>query len=114
MRNISIDISERLEELLTQFHHTDTMATNRPIFIVRDILDHCENCDPECDGERCMEHVNRSFHFSLEEAKKYLTYQGHNLSDPYIFGHSPGYANGGDYIPFYDLLKSIAEKLERR
>lgn len=113
MKIVSIEITPKVEALLTQFLHTDTMGTNRPIFIVRDRLDHCEDCDPDCDGERCKEHVDKSFHFSLEEARRYRNYQKHNLSDPYIYAQSPGYSNDGDFIPFYDLLRTVARSLER-
>ncbi len=113
MKRITIEIGPQMEELLLQFLHTDTMDTNRPIVIVYDKKNVCTKCDPACDGKECSEHDEIAFFFSLEEARKYKVYQRHNLRDPYIFAHSPGYSNNGDWIPFYDLLQSIAEKVER-
>lgn len=113
LKSVTVDITPSLEQLLLQFLHTDTMATNRPIFIVRDRVSICMACDPECDGKRCISERDIAFFFSKEEARKYRRYQRHNLNDPYIMAHSPGYGNEGDYEPFYDLLRCVAKKLER-
>lgn len=52
-----------------------------------------------------------SYHFTLVEAKKYIKYQGHNLNDPRTYTVAPGYANKGDYEPFWDLLMTIGTQL---
>lgn len=52
-----------------------------------------------------------AYFFTLEEAKKYLKYQSHNLNRPRIYTVGGGYGNNGDYEPFYDLLMSIGMEL---
>lgn len=52
-----------------------------------------------------------AFFFIREEAKKYMEYQGHNLTSPRVYTYGPGYANYGDYVPFWNLLMSIGQKL---
>lgn len=52
-----------------------------------------------------------AFFFIREEAIKYMKYQGHNLTEPRVYTYGPGYANYGDYVPFWNLLMSIGQKL---
>lgn len=52
-----------------------------------------------------------AYFFSLAEAKRYMEYQGHNLCHPRTYTYSPGYANHGDFEPFWDLLFSMGGKL---
>lgn len=54
---------------------------------------------------------NVAFFFIRDEAKDYMRYQGHNLTSPRIYTFGPGYANYGDYVPFWNLLMSIGQKL---
>jgi hypothetical protein len=54
-----------------------------------------------------------AYFFSLDEAKRYIEYQGHNLNNPRTYTVSMGYANHGDYEAFWDLLMSIGVKLNR-
>lgn len=49
--------------------------------------------------------------FILDEARKYKQYQGHNLCEPRTYTKSPGYSNGGDFVPFRNLLMSIGKQL---
>jgi len=51
-----------------------------------------------------------AFFFILEEAKKYIKYQGHNLKNPriYTFG---GYGNKGEYHHFWELLFNLGKQL---
>lgn len=49
--------------------------------------------------------------FILDEAKKYLEYQGHNLTNPRTYTVDAGYANKGEYHHFWELLFGIGEKL---
>lgn len=62
--------------------------------------------------------VNTEYHyetvayfFSLDEAKRYIEYQGHNLDNPRTYTVGMGYSNRGEYEPFWDLLMSIGTKL---
>jgi hypothetical protein len=52
-----------------------------------------------------------AFFFILDEAKRYIEYQKHNLRQPRTFTYSSGYANYGDFDHFRDLLMSIGTKL---
>lgn len=49
--------------------------------------------------------------FILEEARRYIKYQGHNLEHPRTYTYGPGYANKGDYKHFWSLLFSIGTTL---
>lgn len=51
--------------------------------------------------------------FILEEAKKYIEYQKHNLVQPRTYTHSAGYANHGDYYHFWDLLMKMGQELNK-
>lgn len=93
-------ISDRLDQLLRQFYHTDTMSTIMPVLIVRDR-----------EGSSA-EGKDIAFFFSNEEAERYKGYQAHNLTDPYVYAASPGYSNMGDWNYFYILLRMIAKKSE--
>jgi hypothetical protein len=108
MKQVMIEVSERLEKLLTQFLNTDTMATRTPIFIV-------QSCDRGINSKDRFEVENNyddiAYFFSKEEAKRYIQYQKHNLNNPRIYCKAPGYNNEGDFEPFYKLLREIAGKL---
>lgn len=54
-----------------------------------------------------------AFFFILDEAKRYIDYQGHNLNNPRTFTYGPGYSNCGDYEHFYRLLMQIGMKLKQ-
>lgn len=49
--------------------------------------------------------------FILEEARRYMKYQGHNLTHPRTYTYGPGYANKGDYTHFWSLLFNIGTML---
>lgn len=49
----------------------------------------------------------------LSEAREYIKYQAHNLGTARTFTVSMGYGNNGEYEPFYDLLMSIGEQLNK-
>lgn len=66
---------------------------------------HIEKCSVIIDYE------TRAYFFILENAKKYLEYQGHNLNEPRTYTAYFGYGNKGEYEPFYDLLMSIGDQL---
>jgi len=51
--------------------------------------------------------------FILDEAKKYLEYQGHNLTNPRTFTVGGGYSNKGEYHHFWELLFKIGENLNK-
>jgi hypothetical protein len=52
-----------------------------------------------------------AYFFIRDEAKKYIEYQKHNLTEPRIYTYSAGYANYGDFIPFRDLLMTMGKQL---
>ena len=56
-------------------------------------------------------HVDVAYFFILEEANKYIKYQGHNLKNPRTYTYGPGYGNNGDYIHFWELLFKIGKQL---
>lgn len=49
--------------------------------------------------------------FILEEAKKYMEYQGHNLIRPRTYTIGAGYANKGEYHHFWELLFNLGKQL---
>lgn len=49
--------------------------------------------------------------FILDEAKRYIEYQGHNLTHPRTYTIGAGYANKGEYHHFWQLLFDIGDKL---
>ena len=109
LREVIIEITDKQEQLLKQFIQTDTLATNRPVFIVQEW---------EGDGKPSVFNGpgwrNVAYFFSQEEARRYTEYQKHNLELPRIYAQSPGYNNEGDWQPFYDLLLSIGQLLNKK
>lgn len=67
----------------------------------------------KCFAEYYYETV--AYFFILEEAKNYMNeYQRHNLCHPRTYTVSPGYANYGEFVPFWNLLNSIGEQLNTK
>jgi hypothetical protein len=62
-------------------------------------------------GWRQDDWQNIAFFFILEEARRYIKYQGHNLRDPRTFTFSAGYGNEGEYQHFWRLLLDIGKQL---
>lgn len=60
---------------------------------------------------KTFEWKTKAYFFTLAEAKKYIKYQGHNLTEPRTYTAGGGYGNNGDYEPFWDLLMDIGTKL---
>lgn len=54
-----------------------------------------------------------AFFFILDEAKRYIEYQRHNLTKPRTYTYSSGYANHGEFNHFRDLLLSMGQKLNK-
>lgn len=52
--------------------------------------------------------------YILDEAKRYMEYQKHNLNEPRTFTESAGYANYGDFVHFRDLLMTMGKRLINR
>ncbi len=52
-----------------------------------------------------------AYFFILEEARRYIEYQRHNLCNPRTYTYSCGFANHGEYEHFWDLLFSIGKML---
>lgn len=54
-----------------------------------------------------------AYFFTLDEAKKYMQYQRHNLRQPQVrvFSHAVGYDNRGDIPHFWELLMQAGTKL---
>lgn len=60
---------------------------------------------------RVKRYKDVAFFFILDEAKRYMEYQGHNLNNPRTFTYSPGYSNYGDYEHFWMLLMNMGKQL---
>jgi hypothetical protein len=54
-----------------------------------------------------------AYFFTLQSAKEYIKYQGHNLNNPRTYTKSGGYDNRGEYHHFWELLMSIGIKLNK-
>jgi len=52
-----------------------------------------------------------AYFFILDEARRYIKYQSHNLNNPRTYTKGPGYSNCGDYEHFWDLLMAMGKKL---
>lgn len=91
------------EEYLETFSHYENGVTGyfEMYGIVADII--------KCSVD--IEYETRAYFFTLENAREYIKYQGHNLNEPRIYTVGFGYSNKGEYEPFYDLLMSIGTKL---
>lgn len=59
------------------------------------------------------EYKDVAFFFILEEARRYMQYQGHNLTEPRTYSYHAGYSNKGEYSHFYQLLFDLGENLNR-
>ncbi|WP_390621039.1 hypothetical protein [Brevibacillus massiliensis] len=51
--------------------------------------------------------------FILEEAKRYMKYQGHNLHSPRVYTYGMGYGDQGEYGHFWELLMTIGKQLNQ-
>lgn len=51
--------------------------------------------------------------FILEEAKRYMNYQGHNLHEPRVYTYGTGYGDQGEYVHFWDLLLTLGKQLNQ-
>jgi len=52
-----------------------------------------------------------AYFFILDEAKRYMKYQGHNLANPRTYTVGAGYDNEGEYHHFWKLLFNLGKKL---
>ncbi|KLU66736.1 hypothetical protein DEAC_c14040 [Desulfosporosinus acididurans] len=52
-----------------------------------------------------------AYFFILEEAKRYMDYQSHNLKKPRTYTLHGGYSNKGEYHHFWQLLYDIGKEL---
>lgn len=52
-----------------------------------------------------------AYFWTLAEAKRYKEYQRHNLRKPRTYTVAGGYANEGDYEPFWDLLMTAGRQV---
>ena len=106
-KKIQLRISDRQAELLKEFAvkqcegSDHNMATNTPIHVVEDVKGDEDTYRPI------------AFFFIRDEAKRYIKYQSHNLHKPRVYTYAPGYSNCGDFIPFWNLLYSIGEQLNK-
>lgn len=82
------------------------------------ILDEEEYLEAYGIDEKQYDKVHRAYYyetiaffFILDEAKKYIEYQGHNLRSPRTYTMGGGYANKGEYHHFWELLFSMGLKL---
>lgn len=71
-----------------------------------------------CSPVECCSVVKKyrtvAYFFILENAKEYLKYQSHNLTNPRTYTVSCGYANKGEYEPFFDLLMTLGTQLNKQ
>jgi len=51
--------------------------------------------------------------FILEEAKRYIEYQRHNLHKPRVYTYGAGYANYGDFTHFWEVLMQAGSELNK-
>ncbi len=63
---------------------------------------------------RVKRYSDVAFFFILEEAKRYIKYQSHNLNNPRVYTYSGGYGNDGEYTHFFNLLMSIGKQLNTK
>ncbi len=54
-----------------------------------------------------------AYFFILDEAKRYIEYQRHNLRLPRTYTYSAGYSNYGDFVPFRNLLLQMGKQLNK-
>lgn len=54
-----------------------------------------------------------AYFWTLDEAKRYMEYQGHNLTNPRTYTVSGGYANKGEYYDFWELLFNLGCQLNK-
>jgi hypothetical protein len=99
---LTIEVNDRQAELLRQFYTrhngcaNDNMGTYKPLHIVQSTSQ---------DGT----YHDIAYFFTLAEARRYISYQNHNLRTPRIYTVGPGYSNSGDWEPFYDALQALGE-----
>lgn len=58
-------------------------------------------------------YVPVAYFFILDEAKRYIEYQRHNLRQPRTYTYSAGYSNYGDFVPFRNLLLTMGTQLNK-
>ena len=59
----------------------------------------------------CYHYRTVAIFFILDEAKKYMKYQGHNLTNPRTYTVDAGYSNKGEYHHFWQLLFDVGKNL---
>lgn len=64
----------------------------------------------------CLEYYYQdvAYFFILDEAKKYMQYQKHNLDHPRTYTVGGGYANKGEYHHFWKLLFDLGNHLNEQ
>jgi hypothetical protein len=117
MTTITIELTEQQKHFLKLFaanHYPgaeDNLATHKPMHVVQ--TDNRPYVDPEFKDlvPNVPQYRNVAYFFILEEAKRYMQYQGHNLISPRTYTFSSGYDNRGEYEHFWDLLLAIGKML---
>lgn len=96
-----------------EIEYTDVYDTERNIIRVNNYWDYFKayGIESVAIAWEEEEYEDAAFFFILEEARRYIKYQGHNLKEPRIYSFSAGYGNEGEYHHFYDLLLRLGEKL---
>jgi hypothetical protein len=115
MPEITISLTEEQEKFLKLFaqnHYPgakDNVCTNNPLHLVQTREERV--VDPDYDEPDKIKYRTVAIFFILEEAKKYIKYQGHNLSNPRTYTVSAGYSNKGEYHHFWELLFDMGKRL---
>jgi hypothetical protein len=137
LKTITIELTEKQEKFLKEFalkqgpDSKDNVGTDRPIseayamdrfvdvtgeeWVIVDEDDYFEAYGIEkqkyCKVHTAYYYETVAVFFILDEARNYLKYQGHNLTNPRTYTIGAGYANKGEYHHFWELLFSIGQQL---
>ena len=103
---VSFDESYRQKRFIDIFGEEQVIVNEKDYFEAYGI-----NEDKYCKVHTAYYYETKAAFFILDEAKRYMKYQGHNLDHPRTYTIGGGYANKGDYHHFWELLFSMGQKL---
>lgn len=110
---MTVELSEAQERFLKLFAKNqaegseDNKGTRSPLHIVQ------KRYTKECaeEGEVVYYYSDVAYFWILEEARRYVQYQRHNLDHARIYTVAAGYGNEGEYEHFYSLLMKMGQQL---
>ena len=114
MREITLRVTPQQEKWLKHFAEfqkegaRDNLGTYKPLHLVQTQDEVFDELGQKTDE---IEWRTISYHFTLQSARDYMKYQGHNLRKPRTYTVAQGYANKGDYEPFFDFLMAAGTSL---